>query len=336
MRTLLPWLAALAIGCADPATDSQTYTFGPFAVAPGEEITDACVSMTLDNAEALYVNAVELATATGVHHANWFWVPDHVFAGPDGRWPCSDRGYSEAAAGVLGSVLFAMSTQSTRERQAFPPGVAIQVPPRSKLVAGLHLLNASDAPLEVPLSLTLEPIAERDVTTTLAGFALENQSIAIPPRQVSRFTVECDLGTRHQELLGRPIDFAIYYVLPHYHALGSALAIEAIRDDGGADMVWETSQRVGHAIGGPVDPPFSLRGHSKIRFSCTFDNPRDTTVGWGVGDQEMCMALAFSDSSYTWQAGVLTSTEPGPGVEHGGVVDFTAAGCQVRTADATR
>ena len=336
MRTLL-FCSLIASGCADPATAPRTFAFGPFHLEPGAEVTDRCVSMTLGNDEALYVNAVELATATGVHHANWFWVPERVFPGPDGEWPCSERGYAESVAGVLGSVVFAMSTQATHERQAFPDGVVIHVPPHSKLVAGLHLMNATDAPLDVPLSLTLESLAERDVTTKLAGFSLENQGLAIPPGQLSRFTVECDMNTRHQQVFGRPIDFKIYYVLPHYHALGAGLTIEAIRDsDGGADTVWTTAHRIGDAIGGPLDPPFDLTGHSRLRFSCTFDNPRDVSVGWGVGDQEMCMALTFTDSAYTWQAGELAGLDPGPGVSNGNVRDFTAANCDVRSADATR
>jgi len=337
MRSIL-LCALVASACTDPATSPRTFSFGPFHLAPGEEVTDRCVSVTLHNDQTMFVNAVELEAATGIHHANWFWVPEHVFPGPDGEWRCSDRAYSEAAAGVLGSVLFAMSTQATHERQAFPPGVAIQIPPHAKLVAGLHLLDSGDEPLDVPLSLTLEPLAPASVTTTLAGFVLEDHGLAIPPGQTSRFTVDCNLDPKHEELLGRSLDFNIYYVLPHYHALGAGLTVEALRDgDGGADPVWTTEHRIGDALGGPLDPPMSLSGHSRLRLSCTFDNPRDATVGWGIGDQEMCMALMFSDSPYTWQAGYFDeASAPGSGVSHDGLVEFTAPSCDVRAADATR
>jgi len=311
-------------------------SFGPFELVSGEEKTDLCVSQTLHNDKPIYVNSVELVSATGVHHSNWFWVPDYVFAGPDGDWSCTERGYNEAIAGIKGGVLFAMSTQNTHEIQTFPDSAVIKIPEHSKIVAGVHLLDATDGPVSVPLNLTLKPIPEGDVTVVLAGLSFENQSIAIPPHATSRFTVECDLAQRHQDLFGRLPDFKIYYALPHYHGLGTALTFEALRDsDGGADMVWETTQRIGDNLGGPRDPLFDMTGHSKLRFACTFENPRDATVKWGVGDQEMCIIVAYTDSTYTWGGGITTPEDPGVGVDHGGVIDFTGSACSVFTADAS-
>ena len=340
-----PWiaLAPLVLGAClgqDTSTSSvpgaQTeFLFGPYALAPGQELTDQCVSQTLGNEEAVYLNSVELTTGAGFHHTNWFWVPDYMFPGDDGTWSCKGRGYSEAVAGIKGGVVFAQSTQSPHEIQQFPAGVAVKIPPHSKLVAGTHLLNALDTPLEVSLSFTLGPIEEASVSTILAGMAFENESIALPPHAKSRFNIECDLGPRHQAVFGRLPDFKIYYMLPHYHSLGTGMTIEAVRDDNGAaDMVFTTAKRIGDALGGPISPLFDMTGHSKIRFSCSYDNPRDTTVRWGVGDQEMCVFLAFSDSTYTWGGGAPSVDDAGPSTDNGGTLDFQH-GCQVFVSDAT-
>lgn len=327
-------LAACSDDNFDP-TAPRTLSFGPFDLQPGEELTDLCVSVTLGNDRPIYVSSAELSSGPGVHHSNWFWVPEYVFDGPDGAWSCKDRNYNEPVAGIKGGVLFAMSTQATHEIQTFPDNAVIKIPAHSRIVAGVHLLDATDAPLSVPLDLTLTPIAEADVSVVLAGLSFENQSIALPPHQTSRFTVECDLAARHEALFGRPVDFKIYYALPHYHGLGVGLTFEALRDsDGGADLVWETTGRTGDNVGGPRDPVFEMSGHSKIRFSCTFDNPRDETVKWGVGDQEMCIIVAYTDSTYTWAGGITSPEDPGPGVDHDGIVDFTGSACGVFTADA--
>jgi len=332
------WLLWIALGACSSEPDddvARSYTFGPYVIEPGQELADQCVSVTLGNDEAIFVNQVELSTGIGFHHSNWFWVPEHMFPGDDGTWSCRDRDYSEAIAGVFGGVVFAQSTQAAHEVQAFPPGVAVKIPPHAKLVAGTHLLNATEAPIAVSLTFGLGPIAEAETTTVLAGMAFQNDSIALPPHAVSRFTVECDLAPRHMALTGRLPDFKIYYMLPHYHELGSGMTIEAIRDgDGSRSMVYETAQRIGDALGGPIDPLFDMTGHSKLRFSCSYDNPRDATVRWGIGDQEMCVFLAFSDSAYTWGGGATGQEDPGPGVLNGGVIDFTK-GCQVYVSDAT-
>lgn len=330
------WWVVFVVGCTDAGPSPRTLSFGPFDLAPGQEMTDLCVSTTLNNSQPIYVSSVELSSATGVHHSNWFWVPDYVFAGADGAWSCSERGYSEAVAGVKGGVLFAMSTQNTHEIQSFPDNAVIKIPPHARIVAGVHLLDPTDEPVRVPLDLTITPIRERDVTTVLAGLSFENMSIALPPHATSRFTLTCDLGPRHEALFGRPVDFKIYYALPHYHALGAGMTFEALRDtDGGSDVIWETTHTIGDSLGGPRDPVFDMTGHSKLRFSCTFANPRDATVKWGVGDQEMCIIVAYTDSQYTWGGGIPDVEDPGAGVTNAGVVDFTSTACQVFTADAS-
>lgn len=335
--SLLVVLAAAACGTDPDPSTPRTLSFGPYTLLPGQEMTDLCVSMTLHNDQPIYVNSVELQAATGIHHSNWFWVHDFSYPGDDGTWSCADRGFNEGiAGGVLGGVLFAMSTQATHETQAFPEGSVIKIPAHAKIVAGIHLQNAGDTKLDVPIALVLHPIAEATVTQVLAGLSFENESIKIPPHQTSRFTVECDLGPKHQELFGRPVDFKIYYALPHYHALGAGETFEAVRDgDGGADTIWDTVSRIGDRLGGRVDPPFDMTGHSKLRFGCTFDNPRDTTVTWGNGSNEMCIIVAYTDSAYTWGGGVTDARDPGPSVtDTDGVTNFVAPACTVLAADA--
>jgi hypothetical protein len=265
------------------------------------------VSATLDNDEPLYINAVELTTGPGFHHSNWFWVPDYLFTGADGTWRCNDRGYDEAIVGLQGGVLFAQSTQAQHEVQQFPAGAATVVPPHSRILAGTHLLNSSDAPIELSLSLTITPIAEP--TKQLTPTSLFNQSIALPPRRMSRFTMDCDMDKASRNVTGAPATYSFYYALAHYHELGRGLSIEGVRADGSVTTIFSTRNAVGDALGGTIDPAFSLAGYPTLRFACDFDNPRDTTVTWGVGSNEMCTFLAWTDSAYTWTGGVLGSND---------------------------
>lgn len=319
------WLLALvACGSGGGSADSpRTFTFGPYHLEPSQEIVDQCVSATLHNDTELAINAVELSTATGFHHSNWFFVPDNLYAGPDGTWPCADRNFDQANAASAGGVLFAQSTQSPHEVQAFPPGHAIVIPPNSKIVATTHLLDAGDSALDVPLSITLTPISE--VTTRLAGLSFENVGIALPPHRASKFTIDCDIATQSMNLTGAPPDFNIYYGLAHYHSLGTGLSLEAIKADGTATTVYETTNRIGDTLGGQITPAFSMQGYAKLRMSCSYNNDRDTTVGWGVGDQEMCVVLAFTDSPFVWGGGVINNDGPGTMVDTGTEVDFTHA-----------
>jgi hypothetical protein len=337
MRSRVALLVIALCACAgdDSSTTPRTLKFGPFDLAPGQEISDQCVQITLNNTTDLYINSVELTTGPGFHHSNWFFVPERTFAGEDGTYTCKDRDFSEAVAAVFGGVLFAQSTQSPHEIQQFPDGVIIKVPAKSKIVSQIHLLNPTDGPLDIKPEIRLVPIAESAVTTTLAGVMLENHAIALPPSMQSKFTVDgCDIATRHEALFGREPDFKIYYALAHYHKLGTALSIEAVKADGTASLIYSTESRVGDTLGGPIDPAFDMTGYTKLRFSCSYYNPTQSTVRWGIGDQEMCVFLAFSDSTYNWAGGVLDEDPPGSPVQVGNEMQFTNP-CTVYANDAT-
>jgi hypothetical protein len=321
VRWTLPLVIATA-SCTQSST--HTYSWGPYALAPGQEITSQCVSATIGNATDLYASSVEFSSSIGFHHSNWFVVPEHLF-GADGTWPCNDRSFDELAAATAGNVLFAQSTQSPHEVQAFAPGVAIKIPARSKIVADTHLLNSSDSAMTVPLSLTIRTIPLREVTTQLAAMSFQDQALGLPPHRTSRFSVDCDLSAAYQQKLGRAPDFSIYYALAHYHKLGTGMTLEAVRDDGSAVPIYSTASMIGNPLGGALEPPFAMTGFSRIRLACTFDNPRDASVGWGFGDQEMCVYLAFTDSAYDIAGGTAAWNDAGTGIDDGTTVSFTHA-----------
>ncbi len=338
MRSLVASILGLvlvACGGSDDATAPRSLEFGPFLIAPSEEVEDQCVQITLNNSEYLYINSVELTTGPGFHHSNWFFVPERTFAGEDGTYVCDDRDFNEPVAAIFGGVLFAQSTQTPHELQKFPEGVVIKIPPRSKLVTQIHLLNPTETAISLRPTITLVPIAEAEVTTTLAGVSFQNQALGLPPNKQSKFSVECDLAPAHNQLFGRDPDFKFYYALAHYHELGTGLAVEAVRPDGTAAVVYTTDTRVGDTLGGMIEPVFDMTGYTKLRFSCSYFNPRQETVRWGNGDQEMCVFLAFTDSTYNWGGGVNEQDAPGNPVEVGNEMQFSNP-CAVFANDASR
>jgi hypothetical protein len=78
-----------------------------------------------------------------------------------------------------------------------------------------------------------------------------------------------------------------------------------------------------------------MTGFSKVRFSCDFFNPRSEVVKWGVGDQEMCVFLAFTDSAFNWGGGVNMPEPPQNEVQVGNMMQYTNP-CTVFGNDASR
>ncbi|MEM9191990.1 MAG: hypothetical protein AAGF12_22645 [Myxococcota bacterium] len=279
-------------GSGDASTqmgETITHTFEAVEIAAGEEISWVCQSWTLDNEEPIYVNAVRAANGGSWHHSNWFFVPTNTYEGPDGTWPCDDREFTEVGAGSAGGVLFAQSTQAPSDVQQFPEGVAIELPPRAQIVGNVHLLNFSGETMNSAMTFELDVIPQSEVVTELSLVSFSNRGLEIPPRQRSRFSTECDFSASYE----LPT-FRFFYALPHHHELGNYFSLEAIGPDGAQNII-EMNTSVGEAWGRTFDPPIEVTDATALRMTCGYDNPRDEVVRYGIGDQEMCVFLAFTD-----------------------------------------
>jgi hypothetical protein len=61
-------------------------------------------------------------------------------------------------------------------------------------------------------------------------------------------------------------------------------------------VIFETASTIGDPLGATIDPPIAVTGATSLVFSCDFDNPRNETVRFGLGDQAMCVMLAYTDA----------------------------------------
>ena len=334
MRLLLVAAALVVEGCGtspcDPTTESCTYAkdVSTLTVAAGKEDEDTCQSWTLNNATELWVNSISQHNDGAYHHANWFFVPDDEFALPDGSWSCSEQQFSELVAALLGGYLFALSTQSHDETQTLQPGAAIRIPPYSRIIGSSHFLNANDAAVTTTMHLAITTIPAAQVTAKLAPARIEYRDLHIDPGAKSTFTTECDLTSGYAQYNGgAPLAYSLFYTLTHYHVLGYYQQLEIFGGPRDGEVIMRhdgIGNNAGTQIAQPVD--LAAAGAKGVRLTCGFDNPRAVEVGWGIGDQEMCVIAMQAVTDIGWQGEVATDASIGAGVD--GVIHHRAA-CNV-------
>ena len=285
-------------GAPDGPAETRTIThgFGPLALPGFEDNAGRCASWRLDNEQALYVQAVQLANEGSFHHSNWIVVPEDAYPGEDGYWDCASRGFEEVGAAQRGTVLFAQSTQSYSEEQRLAPGAVIKIPPRHKIVGLLHTLNTSPRDAAAQLWLSLELLHPRSVTTVVTPMTLQYRALDLPPEQESRFTGTCDLSAAHSLATLQPLALRLHYILPHYHYLGNYFDVTIIGGALDGQSVYRLTGFNGEGNGKTFDPPLELPGATGLRFTCGYDNWRNQSVRWGNGDGEMCVMLALVES----------------------------------------
>lgn len=288
--------------CGGGIAANLTHDFGDITLAPHREIASQCVAWTLHNDEPLYVNKVTLANGGAYHHSNWFVVPESLYPGEDGFFRCSERGFDEVASAVNGTVIFAQSTQSVAETQQLAAGAVVKIPPRHKVVSGVHLLNLQNREHTTYLRMSLGLVHPRDVRVILAPFRLTYYSLDVPPESEARFTTECDLASLFEPVAKRPLDLKLYWVLPHYHELGNYFRVEVMGGALDGHVIHGIDSFNAEPNGKALDPPLDLTGATGLKLTCGFRNPRRARVGWGIGDQEMCVMLGLADSDVLMDA----------------------------------
>ncbi|MEM9190529.1 MAG: hypothetical protein AAGF12_15195 [Myxococcota bacterium] len=285
-----------------PGPQTLTHRFSPVPIESGEEISGLCQSWDMGNETELFVRSVRSRNDGAWHHSNWLWAPQSMFAGEGDTWRCRDRGWDEVVAGFAGDVFFAQSTQAIEEAQVFAPGTAIRIPPNSSVVGGVHLLNATPNAMNTAIEFEVDTVPESEVDTVLVGTSFTITNLAIPPRTESRFSMTCDIGEVYQRTYGKLPDFKIYYVLPHYHTLGTFFRLDLVGGSRDGDVIFEQESLIGEPLGETLAVPVDVTGSEQLRFTCGYDNPRNETVRFGIGDQEMCVFLAFTDAPARWVA----------------------------------
>lgn len=314
--------ASAAGACVAIGGEAQNHAFADFTTQPGEEVLGLCQSWTLDNDAELWVNAVELVQNALSHHSNWTFVPETAFDGPDGVWKCKERNYDQLSAAVLGGVLYAQSTQAVSEVQKFPDGAAVRIPPRSRIIGDVHLLNTTTASVAGHTELAIYTIPKSEVKVPLAPFHLTYDTLAIPPKSRSRFAGTCELAGDWKASQGGDVSMSLYYALPHTHALGVRFFLEAVGGARDGELLFDVHGSPGEARGKGYTPPVVLDGITGLRFGCEFENPRDEIVEWGFEDQEMCEMLGFIDSPLGFESRI---GEVVPDGVEGGMQLFTGA-----------
>ena len=295
--------------CAPIAGDKLSHDFGSYSLKAGQELDGVCQSWVVGNTETLYVNAVEMVTDGGYHHSNWFFVPAEVAEErgyKPGTWTdCYNTGFHEIDAATAGGVVFAQSTQVEREVQKFREGAVVRVPPNVWIMGSTHLLNVYPEERDIHLNMHLYTIPGDEVSVELTPFRLSYLDLEIPGESTAEFSTTCDMDKVFDGQFNHKFDVKIHYMLPHYHSLGAGFQVRVVGGEKDGQLIQDFDGFGSDPFGRVFDPPVALPGATGLSYTCAFQNPRKKKVGWGIGDQEMCVMLGFMESPIAFDATVI-------------------------------
>jgi hypothetical protein len=279
-----------------PAKEQPANTVGgfsielaPVTVPPGQEAFP-CAIYPLDlKGPSHMVAGGKLTVGVGMHHGN-------ITARPktgDGVRPCPNDGTGDALGGGEGAdifaggmVLFGSSTQiSGTEWQSLPVGDAYRIKDGFEVVARMHYLNATAAPLTVAPRYDWYTVDEATVTREVAPFAWSYKNFHIPADSALTVTGTCHF----------PEPMRIVYAMPHMHKLGTRFTAGFV--GGGFDGRLFLDSKGYDPQNGVMlkyDPAIDLSQGDGASFSCSWKNTLDKEIEEGTGDNEMCILFGYA------------------------------------------
>jgi hypothetical protein len=273
----------LELECDCPAlTISPTVTI---EVAAGEE-RGTCLYFRNDN-EALAVTRWSSTMSAAVHAAVLFLTTDAngnaVEKKPAGTVSSEDCGVGNVV-GVRDSWTYAAYDASDSMSLPQDDGngipVAMPVPADAAGYVLLHLLNASDDPVEISFDIRADGLPEGDDYTPTATYLAYNGAINIPPMATNDVeTKSCDTPD------------ALFWRLSTF-THKQAIATE-IRD--GTTVLFESNDWEDPGAEERLMEPFLDFSSGKLTWECRYANPSTRTITAGDSFQldEQCIAIGY-------------------------------------------
>lgn len=131
--------------------------------------------------------------------------------------------------------------------------------------------------------LSLDVIHPEDVSVVLSPVQLTYLDLDIPAMTEIRFSGQCFTGP-----------LKVHYVLPHFHSSGNYFQLQVSDSGGTTGIEWRGYDA--QALGRSFDPPLPVPEGRTLRFTCGFNNQFSQSLAWGIGVNEMCVALMLVES----------------------------------------
>ncbi len=316
MYRLLP---LLVFACADSAedkpggTDTET-TERPTLEAPAEgegfqlSITGTAPAYTevwfcevykIPVDEMTAVQWVEFNQNAGTHHMTLSALGLGGESGVEyGRYDCNDL-YGDATLMENQIMFFGNQGDATGEMH-LPDGTVANLPPEIDILHEVHYVNPTDEDVEVYSELNAWTIDQSEVEEMIWGGSVRDEFIEIPPESEHTEWSRCVFNE----------DVEVLFLAAHQHELGTRFTIAPFDGEEAGDVCFENTDWESPMIT-QYDPPLVVPAGEGFEWTCTWDNPLDKTVNYGLTSKdEMCnMAVVHTPFSMTAECQVVQTSD---------------------------
>lgn len=248
-------------------------------IAPGVETT-VCVTVQLQNADAMYITKATGELLPGSHHLI-IYRSNATTEAPTPT-PCSPfNGLLSGAEVMIGEATKPLAVTT------MPDKVGLKIGPKQMLKLEAHYINTTKAPIRAKGTWTIEGVPATTPDMIEAnGFFWGTTKLNIPPKSA------WDTGVQFQA--GLPGTKA-FFLVTHQHRFGKKMTVwpSSTRGDTSATPLVEETNWADPAMLA-LSPHVAFDGTSGFSYKCEYLNDESSEVTFGLSaNQEMCFAIGW-------------------------------------------
>ena len=281
------WMTLL-FGCTETKTDSAVpiaTLMEPPSAEEGfqlamdytvEPYTEAwkCLVYRLDTDTLSNVNRVEYQQNYGMHHIT---ISTSGMIGGQvepGLFDCEPL-FLE----LMDDTMMIFGSQGYEEGVIqLPEGVAASVPAAIDIIHEIHYVNTTDKPVDLYSRLNAYTISDAEMTEGIWGGNVRDENINIPANSEHTEWTRC--------VMNKDVD--VIFLGSHTHKLGKSFTVSLFDGTESGDVFYTNDDWHNPKIV-QYETPIHIPAGTGFEYSCTWDNPTDEPIQYGLtADDEMC------------------------------------------------
>ena len=280
----------------EPPAESEGFQFFMKTTVPAFSEVWRCEVYPMPVDTAASVSWVEFKQTPGMHHMT-LSAPGLEGGGkiPYGTYECD-----ELYESIMEDMIMFFGSQADEDVMHLPDGVAANFPAGLDVVHEVHYVNVTDKPVEAYSYVNAYTIPKEEVVNGIWGGQVRDENIEIPANSDHTEWTRCVMNE----------DVDVHFLASHTHELGTHFSIRHFDGETAGEPFYENNDWHDPMIV-QYNPPMILKKGSGFEYSCSWNNPHDYPISYGLTSKdEMCnLAIVHTPQSITAKCKVVETSD---------------------------
>jgi len=217
---------------------------------------------------------------------------------PYGSYDCNDL-YGDSSL-MENQIMFFGNQGDAAGEMHLPAGTVANLPPDIDILHEVHYVNPTEEEVEVYSELNAWTVPQSEVEEMIWGGSVRDEFIEIPAASEHTEWSRCVFNE----------DVEVLFLAAHQHGLGTGFTIAPFDGAETGEVFFENTDWESPLIT-QYDPPLVVPAGQGFEWACTWDNPRDEEVNYGLeSTDEMCnMSVVHTPFSMTAECQVVETSD---------------------------